>query len=174
MPYLSRSLLTCLVLGGSVAWGGWTQEGPGTVAFDAKGPAGFKIRGEANKISVSDDGNVLQISVKLEDVDTGISLRNRHLREDAHAKDFPTVTLSVPSDSIVETGAPVEALGTFEINGQKKEVRFTYAPKCAGGSCEIEGSAKLNLGDFGIKPRSYLGITVKSDITVSGKFKLKK
>lgn len=169
-----RSLVAGLLLSASLAFAGWTQEGPGSLTFDAKGPAGFKIHGTANKMTVSDDGKDFKVVVKLEDVDTDSGLRNRHMQEDMHAKDFPTVTLSVPTASLKESGGPIETTGTFEINGQKKETKFTYTPKCTGNTCDVEGSANLNLSDFGIKIRSYLGVTVKPAIVVGAKFKVKK
>jgi polyisoprenoid-binding protein YceI len=169
----SRSLLALSLVTASAAFAAWTQEGAGTVTFDAKGPAGFKIHGASDKAAVADDGKNLKVSVKLEDIDTDNGLRNKHMLEDTHAKEFPVVTLTVPTASLKESGAQ-ETTGTFELNGQKKDVKFTYTPKCAGSVCEIEASAPLNLGDFGIKIRSYLGVTVKPDITVGAKFKVKK
>ncbi len=168
----TRSLLALTLFTGSLAFA-WTQDGTATVTFDAKGPAGFKIHGTSEKAAVADDGKNLKVNVKLEDIDTDNGLRNKHMLEDTHAKDFPVVTLTVPTASLKETGAQ-EATGTFELNGQKKDVKFSYTSQCQGSVCEIEGSAPLNLGDFGIKIRSYLGVTVKPDITVGAKFKVKK
>ncbi len=182
MSTISRSLLFGSVLMSSLAFAGWTQDGEATATFDAKGPAGFKIHGVAEgknakgepKVSVTDDGKNLKISLKIEDIDTDNGLRNKHMAEDTQAKDFPKVTLSVPLASLKETGQSNEATGTFEMHGQSKETKFTYTPKCAGGRCEIDGSANLNLNDFGIKVRSYLGVTVKPEITVGAKFAVKK
>ena len=169
----SRSLLALCVLTATLAFG-WTQEGEGSVTFDAKGPAGFKIHGGADKVAVADDGKNLKITVKLADVDTDNGLRNKHMLQDTQAKDFPLVTLTVPLSSLKESGGPIESVGTLELHGQKKDIKFTYTPRCTGETCDIEGSAPLNLGDFGIKIRSYLGVTVKPDITVGAKFKVKK
>ncbi len=169
----TRSLLPLSLLTATLALG-WTQEGGGNVTFDAKGPAGFKIHGGSDKVAVADDGKSFKITVKLEEVDTDNGLRNRHMLEDTQAKDFPLVTLSVPTASLKESGGPIEATGTLELHGQKKDVKFTYTPQCTGNTCEIDGSAPINLGDFGIKIRSYLGVTVKPDITVGAKFKVKK
>ena len=169
-----RALIALTLLTASLALAGWTQDGTATVTFDAKGPAGFKIHGASEKVTVTDDGKTLKISFKLDDLDTDNGLRNKHMLEDTHAKENPVVTLSVPTASLKESGTDVEATGTFELNGQKKEAKFTYTPKCGAGACEVEASAAINLGDFGIKIRSYLGVTVKPDITVGAKFKVKK
>lgn len=169
-----RSLVAFSLLSASLAFAGWTQDGAGSVTFDAKGPAGFKIHGVAPKIAVADDGKNLTVSFKLEDLDTDNGLRNKHMLEDSHAKEFPLVILSVPVASLKEAGSDLFANGTLELNGQKKDVKFTYAPKCGARSCEIDASANINLGDFGIKVRSYLGVTVKPDIVIGAQFKVKK
>lgn len=171
---ISRTFVALSFFSASLAFAGWTQEGAASMTFDAKGPAGFKIHGGSEKVTVADDGKSFKVTVKLEDVDTDNSLRNRHMAEDMHAKEFPTVTLTVPTASLKESGGPIETTGTLEVNGQKKETRFTYTPKCTGNTCEVEGTAAVNLTDFGIKIRSYLGVTVKPDITVGAKFKVKK
>lgn len=181
MTSMSRTLLTASLLTASFAFA-WTQDGEAGVTFDAKGPAGLKIHGTAEgktekgepKVQVADDGKSIKVSVRIENIDTDNSLRNRHMQEDTHAKEFPVVTLSVPLSALKESGSAVEGVGTFEMNGQKKETKFTYTPKCTGGTCEVEGSANINLGDFGLKIRSYLGVTVKPDIVVGARFKVKK
>lgn len=169
-----RALFAAALLSASLASAAWKQEGAGSATFDAKGPAGFKIHGTSEKVAVADDGTNLTVKVKIEDVDTGMSLRNTHMAEDMKAKEHPVITLEVPSASLKESGSNNEATGTFEINGQKKPAKFTYTPKCNGGTCEVEGTANVNLSDFGIKIRSYMGITVKPDIVVGAKFKVKK
>lgn len=170
----TRSLFAVTLLSATVALAGWTQDGAGSFSIDAKGPAGFKIHGSSEKLAVTDDGTNFKVQLKLEDVDTDNGLRNRHMQEDLHAKEFPLVTLTVPTASLKESGGPIETTGTLELNGQKKEAKFTYTPRCTGNACEIEGSANVNLTDFGIKIRSYLGVTVKPDIVVGAKFKVVK
>ncbi len=173
MP-INRSLFALCLLASSLSFAGWVQEGGGSLTFDAKGPAGFKIHGTSEKLTVSDDGKSFKVTVKIEDIDTDNSLRNGHMQEDMHAKDFPVITLTVPTASLKESGGPVETTGTFEVNGKKKDAKFTYTPRCTGNTCDLEGSAPINLADFGIKIRSYLGVTVKPDIMVGAKFKVGK
>ena len=168
----TRTIFALALLSASLALAGWTQEGDGSFTFDAKGPAGFKIHGESKKLSVTDDGTNLKVQLKIEDVDTDNSLRNRHMAEDMKAKENPLVTLTVPTASLKESGG--EATGTMELNGQKKDIKFSYTTKCSGSSCEVEGTAPINLTDFGIKIRSYMGVTVKPDIVVNTKFKVAK
>ncbi|MFZ5444822.1 MAG: YceI family protein [Myxococcota bacterium] len=165
------------LLSASLAFAGWTQQGDGTATFDARGPAGFKIHGENKKVSVTDDGKALKVSLNLKDVDTDNDLRNKHMLEDVGAEQFPTMSLSVPVEQLkAEDGKATsgEATGTVAMHGQTKQVTFKYTADCKAGVCAVDGTANLNLSDYGIKIRSYLGITVKPDIVVGAKFSVKK
>lgn len=169
-----RSALLSSLLTASFAFAGWTQEGAGSATFDAKGSMGLKIHGVARKIDVTDDGKNLVVTVKIADVDTDNGLRNSHMAEDMEATKYPDITLTVPLDAVkLEDGASGTAKGTFALHGKTKEVPFKYAVSCKG-PCTVDGSAELNLSDYGVKIRSYLGVTVKPDISVGAKFAVKK
>jgi len=171
-----RALIIALATLSTSAFAGWTQDGEGSATFDAKANVGLKIHGESKKVKVTDDGKALVVSVALEDIDTDNSLRNKHMKEDMGADKFPTITLTVPLDKLKsEAGKSVsgEASGTFNIHGVTKDVTFKYTANCSA-SCEIDGTAELNLSDYGVKIRSYLGATVKPEISVGAKFKVKK
>ena len=117
------------------------------------------------------------MTLNLKDVDTDNDLRNKHMFEDIGAEQFPKMSLAVPVDQLKsEEGKTTsgEATGTVTMHGQTKQVPFKYTANCKGGTCAVEGTAALNLSDYGIKIRSYLGITVKPDINVGAKFSVKK
>lgn len=172
-----RTVLLGSLLTASLAFAGWTQDGDAEATFDAKANVGLKIHGECKKVKVADDGKALTVTLAIADIDTDNSLRNKHMSEDMHADKFPNIVLTVPLDKlkVPDAGKSLEgeATGTFSIHGQTKDVTFKYKATCSA-SCEVEGSAPINLGDFGVKVRSYLGATVKPDITVGAKFKVKK
>ncbi|MDP3231350.1 MAG: YceI family protein [Myxococcales bacterium] len=156
----------------------WAQQGAGTATFDGTGPAGLKVRGVA-PASVVDDGRALTVSLSILDIDTDNSVRNRHLKEDAQADVFPLVSLVVPLTelkTLSETAASTRgtATGTFALHGKSKAVTFTWSATCKAGVCAVTGSAPLSLTDFGIKVRSYLGVTVKPDLTVGASFTIKR
>lgn len=156
----------------------WSKGGEATVTFKATGPAGFKIDGKGTGLDVKDDGKALQVTVALKELDTGMGLRNKHMLEDLEAEKFPTVTLSVPLASlkVPDDGKSIEAdgKGTFGMHGQTKELPFKYKASCKGGTCDIDATADLNMKDFGIKIRSYMGITVKNEVAIGAKFQVKK
>jgi polyisoprenoid-binding protein YceI len=162
------------VLSSVVALAAWTKAGEGQASFKATGPAGFKIVGVSKAVEVKDDGKVLTVTVKLADIDTDNSLRNHHMLEDLEATKFPECTLSVPLDVLKEGVTDTEGKGTFAIHGKTKDIPFKYTSKCTAGVCDVEGTADLNLKDYEVKIRSYLGITVKSEVSVAAKFQVKK
>lgn len=174
---LGRSLLLALILS-APAFAGWASAGDATVSFNAVGPAGFKIDGKGDKLELTNDGTTLTVSVPLDSLDTGIDMRNRHMLEDLEAQKHPTVTLTVPLAALKAPApgetASAEARGTFGLHGQTKELPFTYKASCGAETCDIEASASLNVKDFGVKIRSYLGITVKPDVKIGAKFRLKR
>lgn len=174
MSWISRSLSLSCVLCATVAFAGWSKQGEGQASFKATGPAGFKIVGIAKNLEVQDDGSTLLVTVKLADLDTDNSLRNKHMLEDLEAAKFPVCTLTVPLAALKEGATDTVAQGTFSLHGKSKDLPFKYTAKCAQGVCEVEGSADLNLKDFEVKVRSYLGITVKPEVSVSAKFQVKK
>ena len=173
-PSVSRSMLLWALFASLPAFAAWTKSGAATAHFKATGPAGFKIIGIAKSVDVSDDGKALTVSVKLADIDTDNSLRNRHMLEDLEAVKFPACTLSVPLDSLKEGVTDFDGKGSFSIHGKTKDIPFKYTAKCASDVCDVEGTAELNLKDYEVKIRSYLGITVKPEVTVSAKFQVKR
>ncbi len=69
----------------------------------------------------------------------------------------------------------VKAKGQMTLHGKTKEVPFAYKATCnAAGVCDATGSAALNINDFGIIIPSYLGVTMKPDVTIDTKFQVKK
>jgi polyisoprenoid-binding protein YceI len=176
--HFQRLVLSFAMVVSSWAFAGWTQSGTGSVSFNAVGPAGFKINGKGEKLTVSDDGARLSVAVPLASLETGIDLRNKHMLEDLEAEKFPTATLEValsalkfPADG--ET-VSAEARGQFGLHGQTKETAFSYKATCKSGLCDVEATAGLNVKDFGVKIRSYLGITVKPDLKIGVRVQLKR
>src|SRR5262249_34866580 len=75
---------------------GLTRQGGAEVAFTGKGPAGFKMVGTTDKLSLRDDGQQLTFTVPLDAFDTGIELRDRHMKEKyLETARFPQATLVV-------------------------------------------------------------------------------
>ena len=175
----SRFTVALTLLAATVALAGWSKTGDAKANFTGKGPAGFKIEGTTKALDVKDDGTTLTVIVALKDLETGIALRDNHMRNKYIEVDkFPEATLAVkladlkePADGKTASGS---AKGTFTLHGVSKDASFKYVIACKGSTCKVKGEAEVNFNKHGIKVPSYMGITVKPDIKVGAEFQLKK
>ena len=178
MGRASRWSVVAAVVVASAAFAGWTKKGDAEASFVGLGPAGFKIEGATKNVDVKDDGKSLVIAIKLPEVTTGIAVRDKHMHEDMGAEQFPDCSLTVALDSlkVPQDGKSLEAeaKGTLLLHGKTNPTAFKYKATCTRGSCDVEGTADVNVKDHDIKIRSYMGITVKNDIKVATKFTVAK
>lgn len=131
------------------------------VEFIAVGnPSALKIVGvDENKKGLS--GNVERVkddfkgeaSFDLRGLDTGISLRNKHMKEKyLQTEKYPFAKLSFPDKKLTLHGV------TKEINPELKVI---------GG--KVEAKFKINLADYKIDIPSFMEITVAKTVDVSVK-----
>jgi polyisoprenoid-binding protein YceI len=140
------------------------------VSFNATGPAGLSIVGRANALEFEQDGDHVILRVPLDGVDTGIELRNRHMREKyLETAKFPHAELRVPA-SAMAAGPKRTVEGTFTVHGRQKPVTVTYAAEAKGDGLLVDGTFHINLKDYAIDVPNYLGVTVKPDVSVTATF----
>lgn len=149
--------------------------GRGHASFVAHGPGGLKIEGQSDELTASSDDQRVVVKVPLKSLATGIELRDRHMREDLQVDQFPLVELTVRRSAlkVPGTGAEVsgEAPGELTLHGQTHPVTVHYRAVLKDGT-DVSGTARINLKEFGIEVRSYLGIGVKPDVEVEVAFHL--
>lgn len=155
----------------------WVRGGDASVTFLATGPGGLQIKGSGTDLTVDDKGDTVTVVVPLKDIDTGIALRNKHMRDKyLEVAKYPTVELTV-SRAEIRLGASGEgagdANGTMKLHGQSKPVRFHYAVKRSGAASNVAGSLRVNMKDFGIEEPSFMGATVKPEVDVNVTFGMK-
>jgi len=170
--------LGAFVFGVAVASAAVTGAGGTSATFDAVGPAGLKIEGKTSQVSVAEQDGKVVISVDVGSLDTGIELRNRHMREKyLETAKFPSAVLTVTRTAIQfpPDGADVSgnAPGTLTLHGQARAVTVSYKAHRTGSMYAVTGSAHVKMTDYGIVPPSYLGITVKPDVDVTVSFNAK-
>jgi polyisoprenoid-binding protein YceI len=169
VPFVLTLLLPTL------AYAALARTGDASVVFVALGPAGLKIEGKTSDLDLSERDGKVTVSVPLANLDTGIALRNKHMREKyLEVAKFPRAELMVDKASLKVPSEGAEATGTttgsMTIHGQSKPVTFQYTARLSNGTYSVTGSTHLNIKDFGIDVPSYLGVTVKPDIDVSVRF----
>ncbi|PTL80138.1 hypothetical protein DAT35_29405 [Vitiosangium sp. GDMCC 1.1324] len=177
---VQRVLFLWLFLGApSVAFAeGFTLQGATKVSFTGKGPAGFKMVGTTEKLSLQDDGQSITFTVPLDSLDTGIELRNRHMKEKyLETGKFPQAVLVVKRSELLvpakgETKSG-QAKGMLTLHGATQEVVLQYrAERAADQTTKVTSQVKLNFKNFGVDVPSYMGVTVKPDIDVDVAFEV--
>jgi polyisoprenoid-binding protein YceI len=117
------------------------------------------------------------LAVDLRTLDTGIGLRNEHLREKYlevnKATGFETATLSAIELTGLSPIAP-EGKGSFTglltVHGVTKTVAGAVDVRRAGDSLRVKASFRLDVPDYGIAPPRYLGIGVTDTVQVEVAF----
>lgn len=155
------------------------------VEFLAVGqPSAIKIRGKL------DDGKALggkleivegklqgTAEVKLESFDTGINLRNQHMKEKyLETAKYPqsTVTLkpvTLSGDTTKPTyewSGPFE--GTLKLHGVEKPIKGDLKVAKADEKWKGNFSFSFELQDYGVDVPKYLGITVSKAVQVEAAF----
>lgn len=165
----------------SAALAGWTALPEGnTAGFHGKATGGLKLVGTTKEVSVVDDGKTVTVTVPLANVTTGIALRDRHMKEKyLDVAKHPTATLVVPVASLPKPGvgpvAPGSVKGVLTIKGVAREVAVGYSGGCRDdGVCDVHGEIPIDIRHYGIVVPSYLGVTVKPDVTIVVDLKVKR
>lgn len=98
-----------------------------------------------------------QLWVKVEELKTGVDLRDEHFRKHLNYEKFPKITVS-KIEAQNGTGK-----GTISINDVKQDINFKYkyvSPK------KIEAEFELIPSKFNLKKAEYMGIGVEDKVVV--------
>ncbi len=147
--------------------------GAPTAGFHAVGPGGLNIDGKTSEVDVADDGTTVTITVKLGSLATGMDIRDKHTKEDLEADKFQTATLKVARSALQMGGGEGDAKGQLTIRDKTKEVSFHYTATKNGDALDVKGSTDILVPDYGVKVRSYLGISIKDKVGIYANFSAK-
>ncbi len=170
-----RSLLPALLVlsVAFVADAKLARTGVPSVQFTGKGTVGTLI-GKGSDLEIADDGTTVTVSVPLGNLQTGIALRDRHMREKyLEVQKFPKAELVVTRAALnIKPGADSagDVQGTFTLHGVSKPVTFNYKATRKGEGYGVVGKFKINVLDFGIQKPSYLGVGINPDMDVEVTF----
>jgi len=137
----------------------------------ARGPVGLSFVGKSEEISLQEVGGLVIFSLALDTLRTGISFRDRNMRERfLETTLHPYARLEVERSELLwpESG-PVSAKvkAKLTLHGVTRSVNVGYQ---AQGSCHhanIEGSLHINMKSFKIETPSHLGMTVRPGLDIS-------
>src|SRR5712664_236170 len=149
-----------------------SRAGESSVTVLARGPAGLRIEGKSSQTDFEEDASALTFKVPIAPIETGIGLRDRHLRETLEADKFPAAILRVSRSELTfpneDDAAAGTAQGDLTLHGRSRPVQVRYrAERGAAGVTRVHGSVQLDMRDFEIKSPSYLGVSVTPQVEVT-------
>lgn len=117
------------------------------------------------------------LKAPLDTLDTGISLRNDHMKnnylEVGRGAGFDTAELGAIRLLDLDAAKPegrLRFIGELRLHGVTRPVEGTAEIKRAGSSIRITARLPIHLPDFGIASPRYLGVGVKDDVQVNVSF----
>lgn len=129
----------------------------GKVQFLSKAPLS-EFTGESRTLKglINLDKNLVDFFIDLNTLNTGISLRDKHMRENyLETKKFPFAEFTGKFDIIPNfksTYQRVTVLGTFKIHGVSNDVRISgEIRQLTNGDLELRANWKISLLDYKIE-----------------------
>lgn len=143
-----------------------------------------EFNGESEKLNglIDLSQNLLDFYVDLNTLDTGIGLRNKHMRDnylETEKYPFAEFTGKISSVPTLNSGTktPVTAIGTFKIHGVEREIEVKGTlMKNSKGELELEGAFDVLLSDYKIEiPKLvFYELAEKQEVTIKATLKPKK
>jgi polyisoprenoid-binding protein YceI len=142
------------------------------ITWTAVGNPGFlRINGKAGWVegTAVDTGGMLSgdFSVILDSFDTGMNLRNEHMRDKyLETKKYPKATFKLDSFKMSDT--PTAFSGDLTLKGATKKINGKMSVK----SKKVMATFMVNLGDFPIGVPSWKEISMAKEVEVTVEFPL--
>lgn len=157
-------------------------KGSGQVEFNAVGkPKMLKIHGKGSKATGSlqiDGGKVSgQAVFDLNSLDTGISLRNNHMKEKyLETSKYPKASLEIisvklPNPMPVNYEGSAAFVGKLTLRGVTKEVKGIAKLKRSGAELSGEVEFATTVKSYNIDLPSFAGVTMADEVSVKVEFK---
>ncbi len=121
---------------------------------------GFEAKSAKLKGEVKKEGNKMtaeNLWVKVEELTTGITLRDEHFHKHLNSEKYPKITLTQVS---AENG---KGTGFLTVNEIKQPVTFTYKNS---GPKKLEATFKVKASAFKLPPAKYMEIGVDDDVEI--------
>jgi len=162
-----------LTIGGMVEAGVDAPSGA-AVRFSMQGTAGLQIEGVTHELLFTKREGDLVFRVPLAGLDTGIGLRNRHMRGYLDVAHFPEAELHVPRKKVVfpAQGRAVESVaqGTLTLHGISKTCLVRYRVEQARPEAyRVHGTTRIDIRDFGIDVPTW-GVGVEPNVGIQVDF----
>jgi polyisoprenoid-binding protein YceI len=114
-----------------------------------------------------------EVSVDLRTLDTGISMRNGHMRDNylevGKGAGFDAAVLSdirLPDGDAATLSGRTRFSGTLSLHGTKRAIAGDADVRRDGSSVRVDAAFAVRLEDYAIAPPRYLGVGVKDEVMV--------
>ena len=160
--------------------------GEGRLEFEAIAtPGSLKIPGKIAKnkeksfqwLIKQKGGKLLAVGkFKVEDFDTGMALRNSHLKENyLQVAKFPEATFKLnalpwPEDKREVASSGIPFTGELTLHGKTKTVSGELTASKKEKGTEMKFRFPIHLGDFEIPIPSFMGVNVAEEVWVTAEF----
>lgn len=160
----------------------FTMDGKnGKTEFLAVGrPSALRISGKGTGPNgqldlLADEANFLlqgQVDMDLTTFETGISMRDRHMKEKyLEIEKFPKATLVMEavriSKDVLDKGGTLNFPAKLTLHGIEKPVAVALTLEAHGGGWKALSKFKIRLSDFAIEVPRFSGVTVADEVEVS-------
>ena len=165
-----------LTIGGLVKAGVDAPSGA-AVRFSMQGTAGLHVEGVTHELLLTKREGNLVFRVPLAGLDTGIGLRNRHMRGYLDVTNFPDAELHVARKGVAfpSPGKTVESdtRGTFTLHGISRPCSIHYRVEAGQpGEHRVHGTTRIDIRDFGIEVPAW-GVRVDPSVGIQVDFTLR-
>lgn len=113
-------------------------------------------------------GSEHYFEVELNSVDTGIGLRNRHMREDyLHTEKYPLTHFKgiiTESVKVSDTEYDVKSKGKMFIHGVTKEITISGKIYKLGSGYKLKTNYSINLTDYNVKVPKFMFVRISEEI----------
>lgn len=151
----------------------------GKVSFLATGkPAFLKIKGEAKgptgEIQRKDGLWTARFEFDLANLDTGIELRNSHMKDNyLEVAQHPRAILTIADLALPQDWLPTQAYkgelpftGEMELHGEKKKIQGTASVESDQRGARVTAKTNLKISDYKIAVPKYAGVTVADTVDI--------
>lgn len=148
----------------------------GKITFVAVGkPAMIKIRGEsetlAGKYETSGDKANGQFHLRLDDLKTGIDLRDKHMKEKyLETAHYPNAELNFKDIQLKDFKKEGSAPARLKLHGVEKPIQANLTLTPNGAAYKGSARFEIKLSDYQITIPSYAGIKVADTVEVQVDF----
>ena len=180
--FLRRRQLSLFAFGLLLTTGGLVKAGinnpsGAAVLVSVQGSAGLRVEGVTHELLLTEREGDLVFRVPLAGLDTGIGLRNRHMRGYLDAAHFPDAELHVRRKGVAFPSpgkiAELDTRGTLTLHGVSRPCSIHYrVEQQQPGEYRVHGTTRIDIRDFGIEVPAW-GVRIDPNVGIQVDFSLR-